>query len=1187
MAFFLICCTFIPVCSSATSRRSGRTVELKVTEGADIRFVRLSTPQGLSDSAIFNILQDDYGFMWIGTPNGLNRYDGYDFRVFRPGPSNGGLSGTTIIGLAKDRAGALWFGADQYLNRFDPVTERVTEYRSDPSQPDALGGSVNQVAQDLEGNIWVATSTGLDKLNSSTGAFTHYRHSDADPHSLDANGSDAVTFVTVDRSGTLWVETSAGVNSLDPKTGRATRYPELRNQTEFHNQEVYQDHSGLLWIYSREGSGIGTFNPNTLEFVRFKFITHDPGTPTAEKVTSVIEDEHGTIWLGTGGSGLLRYDPHGTTVVRYRSETSDPYSLSNNFVLALCEDREGGIWVGTGGGGVNYFSSTPHGFKVYRKVPGNKNSLDQNFVLSTFEDNEGILWVGNDGVLNRIDSRTGRFRFYRHKTGDPNSISDGTVLSTVEDKAGTLWFATHRGGLDSFDRKTGKFRSFHHTTQNADSPNSDVIMRLQLDRTGLIWVATDHGVDQFDPVTKHFTHYPGLNKVLADTRVTCFALDSHGVVWLGTSDQGIVRFDPASGQWELYPNDSSRPGTLSNDHVNTLLVDTSGTLWAGTQQGLNRLDRDSGTFRTYNESDGLPGSAVQGILEDGERNLWLSAGAGIAKFNPRTRAVRNYYAADGIAGNDFNYWNAPFKSGRGEMYFPGVHGLTIFKPERISEETDVAPIVLTDFGLFGLSVRVGTNSPLQRAIFATQNITLSHSQSVFSFEFSSLSYTYPERNRYRHMLEGLESQWNETDSKHRVAAYTTLAPGEYVLRVQGSSSRGIWNEQGVSLHIRVLPPWWRSWWFRVAVVVAIAALAFTVHRFRVRGLKRVNRLLRFFADIINSSDDAVIAATLAGVITHWNRGAEQLYGYRAEEAISKNVVDLTIPMDRKQEFFALLSRIEQGRPALHYETVRLKRDGHAIQVLTTASPIHDQNGTLVGVSVIQRDITERKQAEDEIRALSERLINAQEQERARIARELHDNLNQQIAAISLGLGAARRKFLESQTDGQQQLQNIRAQLDDLANAVRELSHDLHPTVLDYSDIAAALRSHCKDFSALTGIEVVLEENGRFEDLPPDVALCIYRVAQEALQNIARHAQTRSARLRLQRSENNVTLIISDTGIGFEPNRARESGGLGLVSIRERVRLKNGRVELHSAPSKGTTLKIEIPLATDTRQPTTS
>jgi len=855
-----------------------REVRLHVIEGQDLHVTRVNTEQGLSEGVVQYEAQDDQGFMWFGTLDGLNRYDGYEFKIRKQGLPNAELCGNLVTSLFKDRSGKLWIGVNQCLDRFDPITEKLTEYQHDPNIATSLGGAVHGIAEDHEGYIWLATDNGLDRLDPNTGAFTHFRHEQNNPSSLDARGSrNDIRFVMVDNSDTLWVETSAGINSFDPKTATATRFPQLLNHDEAHVQYVYQDRSGKLWIYSREGSGIGTFDPKTGKFVRYKFITRDPGTPTSESVAAILEDEQGVLWLGTQGSGLLKLDTNTGTLNRYRHDPADPHSLASNFILCLYEDREGSIWAG--GTGTNHFPAIPTGFTSYHKRPGVKNSLADNFVLSVFKDSHDVLWVGNAGVLTRIDS-SGEFTFYRHCDGDDACISEGTVLSTVEDSAGTLWFASYRGGLDSFDRRTGRFRAYRHQPGNPNSPSSDVIMRLQLDRSGRIWVATDHALDEFDPRSKQFEHYPEINNVLSEGLVTSLARDHRGWLWLGTNQAGLVRFDPVSRHYDVYRNLPGNPGALSSDRVNALLVDSRGTLWVGTQQGLDRFDAARGQYQVYTERDGLPGSAVEALLEDRQGNLWLGTDNGLTKFNPETKSVRTYYASDGLAGNEFNYWGAAFEDEQGQLFFPTVNGLTFFYPDKIRDNTYVPPVVLTDFRLFGTAVEVGHNSPLQKAIFATQALTLSHSQNVFSFGFSSLSYAYPERNLYRYKLDPLEQQWNFTNSSRRLAAYTTLAPGDYVFHVQGSNNHGVWSETAVSLRIRVLAPWWATWWFRTTSILVCVTLLWAVYQLRLRQLaqqfnmrleERVGERTRIARDLHDT-----LLQSFHGVLLYFQTGINQL-----------------------------------------------------------------------------------------------------------------------------------------------------------------------------------------------------------------------------------------------------------------------------------------------------------------------
>jgi signal transduction histidine kinase len=383
-------------------------------------------------------------------------------------------------------------------------------------------------------------------------------------------------------------------------------------------------------------------------------------------------------------------------------------------------------------------------------------------------------------------------------------------------------------------------------------------MRLQLDPKGAIWVATDHGLDEFDPRSKRFIHYPELNGSLSVGLVTCFVRDRRGMLWLGTNEAGLVRFDPATRRYEVYKNQPGNSATLSSNRVNALLVDADGTLWVGTQLGLNRFDGATQQFHAYTERDALPSNAVEGILEDRQRNLWVGTDNGLAKVTPSTNSVRTYYASDGLAGSEFNYWGAPFQDTHGEMFFPGVNGLTAFYPDKIRDNSYVPPLVLTDFRLFNEPVPVGPHSLLKKGISYTQSLELSHAQSIFSFEFAALSYQAPATNRYRYRLEDLDRGWNLVSSKHRLVTYTTLPPGDYVFRVQGSNNRGVWNENGTSIRIRILPPWWGTWWFRTVCVAVSLALLWVAYQLRVRQLhqqfnmrleERVNERTRIARDL--------------------------------------------------------------------------------------------------------------------------------------------------------------------------------------------------------------------------------------------------------------------------------------------------------------------------------------------------
>jgi ligand-binding sensor domain-containing protein/signal transduction histidine kinase len=861
---------------SLGNTRDNVPIRLLLIEGKDIRFSHLSTEQGLSQSRVDHMLQDRRGFIWIGTLNGLSRYDGYRFETYKPDPNNpNSLGGLRVFALFEDRSGILWIGVDQELDRFDPVTETFTHFRADPDNRDSPSGYLEHMTQDRDGMLWLATRNGLDRLDPASGRFTHYRNDPNDPHSLTSND---VRFVLEDRQGTLWVANGAGLDAFDSRTGRV-----LRNYPSFQQpplDRLLEDRSGTLWASATRGGGLASLDRKTGVFTRYTWFGGWPGTPGVRGCAAILEDQRGMLWLATKPDGLVRFDRARRLFTKYRNNPVNPASLNNNDALSLLEDREGGIWVGTNGGGVNRFPSEPLPFTVFRNEPGNPNSLEEGNVLSVFEDGRGILWIGTTSQLNRLDKKTGQYTFYRHDPANSASIATGVVRATVEDRAGYLWFGTWGGGLNRFDRGTGRFKAYRHDPADAASLSHDYVLSLLLDHEGSLWAGTDDGLNRLDARTGHFTHFRWKTGSIESRWYPVLAEGADGSIWMGTYTQGLQRLDVRTGEIVAYKYDPKVPGSLSNNQVHALCVDHAGTLWVGTQNGLDRFDSTTRKFTAFGERDGLPNNAVEGILEDSAGNLWLSTSNGLSRFNPQTQVFKNYFADGGLAGDEFNDFSVYYKSASGEMYFGGVNGVTAFYPEKVVDSRFVPPVVLTDFLLFNNPVRVGEESVLRKSISYTDALTLSHQQNIFSIEFSSLSYPNPRRNRYRYMLEPLEKTWNEVGSNQRLVTYTTLPPGRYTFRVQGSSSSGAWNVNGVSVVLTILPPWYQTNWFRALCVAALLVLVWALYQLRLRQLarqfnmrleERVGERTRIARDL----HDTLLQSFL-GVMLHFQTGINQL-----------------------------------------------------------------------------------------------------------------------------------------------------------------------------------------------------------------------------------------------------------------------------------------------------------------------
>jgi streptogramin lyase len=409
------------------------------------------------------------------------------------------------------------------------------------------------------------------------------------------------------------------------------------------------------------------------------------------------------------------------------------------------------------------------------------------------------LWVGTPAALNRIDRKTGQRTYYRRRAG-PAATTD--VIAIREDRSGNLWVGTYGHGLLRLERRTGQFKTYQHDPADPHTVSSDIIMRLLEDHDGTLWVISSDGLNRFEKTRERFTTYR------LDSKRSPFFLelieDGERALWLGTKSSGLYRFDPATGHLTNYEHDMKRPGTLSDNRVNSVYIDRSGTMWVGTQNGLDKFDRKAGTFTVYTRRDGLSGNAIGCVLEDNHGNLWMSTNNGVSRFDPRSGTARSYSIAEGLPGPDLTGWGGCFTNSSGEMFFGGFSGGAAFFPDKVVDDSYTPPTVLTDFRLWGNSVEIGPRSPLKQSVSSATDITLSHKQNLLSLTFSALSYSNPATNHYRYKLEGLERDWNEAGSDRRQVTYTALPPGRYTFRAQGATSSGSWSEPGAALSIEIL-----------------------------------------------------------------------------------------------------------------------------------------------------------------------------------------------------------------------------------------------------------------------------------------------------------------------------------------------------------------------------------------------
>ena len=587
------------------------------------------------------------------------------------------------------------------------------------------------------------------------------------------------------------------------------------------------------------------FDPENGVFKRFRHDPAQPDTVTAsadpshDNVSFVREDRNGNVWIGTFGGGLDWFDPAREQFVHYRHAPYDPGSLSDNQLLTFYEDRAGDLWIGTFGHGLNRFDPAQLNFPHYRIDPQALDAAENNVVLDVREDRAGLIWVGSTAGLSSFDRTTGQVTRYRHDPQEPTSLSAGRVWSVFEDSQGRLWVGTE-SSLDRLDRATGRFAHFKHTPDNPDA-SYGIVTAITEDGAGGLWLGVyGRGLERFDPVREQFTHYEyHLGEVQANKafywEVWAVHRDRGGRVWIGTT-RGLYGLEPETGAVVHYYHDPADPGSVSGNDVHAILEDRAGRLWIGTWGGgLNLLDRTTGKFIRYSVKDGLPNNTIYCIQEDADGRLWLSTNNGLSRFDPRTRAFRNYDSSDGLQSNEFNT-GACSMTPRGEMFFGGVNGFNAFDPARVQDSSFIPPIVLT--ALTG----EGKPLPRDRAIEGLTELALRWPEDSFEFEFASLSFSQPDKNRYAYMLTPLETDWTQIGGR-RFGSYSNLPGGAYTLRLKGSNSAGVWNETGASLNIAVIPPFWETWPFRGFLLLALAGLTFGAYRWRIASIESRNRQL--------------------------------------------------------------------------------------------------------------------------------------------------------------------------------------------------------------------------------------------------------------------------------------------------------------------------------------------------------
>jgi ligand-binding sensor domain-containing protein/signal transduction histidine kinase/DNA-binding response OmpR family regulator len=784
----------------------------------NLNFDFYSQEHGLPSNQIHSILQDKEGWMWFGTSQGVCRFDGYKFTVFKNDPEDStSVAGNLVRAIYEDRKGQLWIGTENGgLNKFNREKENFQHLFSSGTQAALKDASVTSIQEDLSGNLWVGTETQLYQIKDGN-TISEIKPSNRSVF------TDYFRVLRSDLQGRIWMGTNHGLLVYDPKTNVAEKI-NLR-QSLSTNEEIWEiviDVENTVWV-GTYANGMYSVNQTTLEASQ---VIIDPDNDRSNTVRSISKDKNGKYWIGTRG-GLYIYEKHKGVTAFYYHEEREPKSLVNNSIQCIVHDLKGDVWIGTRNG-INFLIEERQNILGFKSMPGDDRYLNSSEIYAFWIDPKGDIWAGTEsGGINILNRKTGRFRYLLPQKGNPNSLSRNCIKALLDDGKNNLWIGTFLGGLDVLNLQTGVFRHYRNDPADPGSLSDNRVWTLLKDYNSDIWVGTTSGVDQFNPQAGGFIHHNDLS----EGQVNWLTEDDDHCLWIGSDI--LVIYNP-----------KDKSVVRLNLSTRYMLQDSKKRFWlAINNKGITLYSKEKGIVRSYTEKNGLANNQTLAILEDNDHFLWISTTNGLSKFDPEKERFHNYSVNNGFQNNQFTY-GAAFKTKSGELLFGGISGFNLFDPAKIKSANYFAPIVLTDLKIFNKSVKIGDSKKdvLTKCISETNQIKLKYDQNSITLDYASFDYANTMGIQYSYWLEGFDNDWSEP-SVSRSATYTNLDPGEYTFHVKTVSIDRQESNPGPALVVIVLPPYWKTWYFRVILLIVIAGLFFILFTFLVNKEKLKNDLV--------------------------------------------------------------------------------------------------------------------------------------------------------------------------------------------------------------------------------------------------------------------------------------------------------------------------------------------------------
>ncbi len=1091
----------------------------------DVRFKHVALEDGQLQGAVNCTLQDKDGFLWVGTKDGLNRFDGYSFKTFFNNPQDStSISNNWVWTIYEDENRNLWIGTEGGLDLFQKKTETFQHIKSNnKSNPITR---VRSLKQDSIGNLWLGQlDHGLSMYNIKTRTIQNFKQEVKNERS--AFLFNQIHTLCLDKNGNLWVGSKVGLHYFNVKTKEFELFiNDPKNSKSLTDNTILSlliDKHNQLWVGTKYG--LNLFNTKTKTFKHFLVDASNPNSLSNNVINTIFEDSKGNLWIGTE-NGINLFNPNKRIFKKFFHNSVDSGSISDNLITSFTDDAEGNLIIGTNTGGIDILNNSKKKFKTYSHDPSNPESLTNNIVWTFCEDSTIGTWIGTDNGLDFLDTKTQKFLHFKNIKGDPHSLSANLVSTVFMDSYHNLFVGTKRdGGLNLFNRQTKKFQRFQHNSANPKSLPDNYVRCLFEGSNKKLWVITMSGISGFDKNSNTFENYVFYpNESLLNKGLVGNAIQDHQGEFWGGLWKGFYRANFEARKIEVFRHNPSDALTISNDYALCVLEDHLTRIWVGTNdKGLNLFDRKTKTFSVILKEDGLPDNCIYAILEDDHGRLWISTNKGISCYTPSPNPrkgnwgkFRNYTIDDGLQNNEFNE-RAALKGKNGVMYFGGINGFNVFHPDSIEDNQYPPPIAITNLEIFNKEVRPQVNYngfTLPSSITYSDTLKLSYRESVFTLKFSGLSFTQPEKNTYAYRLEGFDKDWNYTEAKRRYATYTNLDPGTYTFRVKVSNQDGIWNETGRKLIILISPPWWKTWWFRSTLLLFIISSIVMFIRIRIRQIKKINKIL---TETVAQKTKKLTEANLILL--------------KQEKEISEQNKEL---IEQAAQLEKYNKQLEKSKGLLEIEIKYL----HQTQLFKSS-------------------------------------IDVQEEERKRIAQNLHDELGATLSIARMHLDQMLQP--DTKMNINESLERTKILTETALASMRRISHELMPPLLEKYGLIEAILGISAQLSTSQKISLNLFSTDQQYRWPLPIELGLYRICMELINNTIKYAEATKIEIHIEQNKQTLTVNYSDNGRGL-PKVYHD--GLGFRNITARINSLGGSFEIRTNVVGGFFVELSIPHTTN-------